>query len=1030
MDKYRQILLEPTLARAISKSWRKPLVRGLDMVAAPLQQGGRKGLGIEPLHLMVRMWQSNAKANKMSLGLLFVDVKSAFYSIVKPMLAKYDGSGESVAKIFQELSLPPSAFQQFLVNVGDSSMIERATGSEIVASQVAANLSHTWFLIPNGTDVRAPKTGSRPGDPCADILFGFVMAQMLDQICTRAANQGISLRPSVDSGTMTAYVGWVDDLALSVTAEATEVVRKTVQLTSIVLDVMIEHGMQLSCGKGKTAILFEFHGKGSTKAKQQCERDAGDGLWVMSEHQGAMLVPILGHYKHLGGIIVPGGAKLHEVRARGAAMRQNVAPLKTLLANDRFALHHRRMLLRSVGVSVIKLHCGTWFDLNQSEIEAWHAVVFNTYHLLEGRQHDGSIAHKEMYEIASQMRAPMPVELLYIERIRLLIHMIQIHDRFVIAAVLYKYQVTGKSSWLYGAIKSLQWAQTQVGKECVPDELFALNSWDTWHDFREVGHDLRKMLKKVEKAHQIRLRTYCAVKEQADFQTQIFQDMGWTKASAIPEPPQDHVSCPECAETFASQAALAVHQQRRHHHRIALRRVVTDGVGRGCGKQFHSRTRLLGHLHWGKGACWSFHLRQFSPMDEELTAQWDLQDRETGQACHQRGWLEDHARKSWRWATEAELQPHLPVKVFNGDIWASPSDSELREWANLGMLPPGRGGREQMQRQVADWEVSNVCRDTSRFEEDLKQEAHNWTPNFDYVARPLSSAQLHFLILFSGHRRWGDISSWYHWDGRVMPIAVDLAVDGEHGNVLCYEPWLSLIRAQRVVGAHGGPPCETYSVARWREIPGQPCPQPLRDQQFPWGRLYLSLKEVFQCHTGTELMLLTMRILLEVYAAGGSISLEHPRGDVESSERWCVWLSSFVRWMLVSADIQTCTFLQGPLGQVSPKPTTMLIGRLATFPGRIYRNYSKYWRPAMVLEGKDSQGWRTAQAKVYPPLLSRIIFEAHMDHYLTISRAETGAIPEDVISKINALTKIHDPYDTEGFQEMQGDFHGGRSFHF
>ena len=59
MTTYRVILLEPALAR-------------------PLQYGGRKGLGIEALHLQVRLWQSSAKHSNQSLGLVFIDIKAAF----------------------------------------------------------------------------------------------------------------------------------------------------------------------------------------------------------------------------------------------------------------------------------------------------------------------------------------------------------------------------------------------------------------------------------------------------------------------------------------------------------------------------------------------------------------------------------------------------------------------------------------------------------------------------------------------------------------------------------------------------------------------------------------------------------------------------------------------------------------------------------------------------------------------------------------------------------------------------------------
>ena len=96
MEGYRAILLEPTLSRALSKAWRSKLICGLERVAAPLQCGGRKGVGISPLHLMLRIWQSNAASQKSSLGLIYVDIRSAFYRVAKPLLANFNGTTESL----------------------------------------------------------------------------------------------------------------------------------------------------------------------------------------------------------------------------------------------------------------------------------------------------------------------------------------------------------------------------------------------------------------------------------------------------------------------------------------------------------------------------------------------------------------------------------------------------------------------------------------------------------------------------------------------------------------------------------------------------------------------------------------------------------------------------------------------------------------------------------------------------------------------------------------------------------------------
>ena len=890
MEGYRAILLEPTLSRAVSKAWRTKLIQGLERVAAPLQYGGRKGLGISPLHLMARLWQSDAASQRSSLGLIFVDIRSAFYRVMKPMLANFAGSTESLAKIFKELKLPQSAWQQFLANVEDAELINRATGSEVVAGQVASNLAHTWFLVPNSSTIRAPRTGSRPGDPSADILFGFVMRQILQDVMERANAAGLQLCFQTEGGWATRFVAWVDDLALAVMADASKVVSDTAQLLSIIIDVMTEHGLGLSVGKAKTAVMFEFRGKGAVKHRQEFETRHSDTLVVLSEHRGQMKIPVVGFYKHLGGIIVPYGSKIPEIKTRGEAMRQKLAPLKSVLSNAEIDIGKRRLLVRSMGLSVIKLHSATWFDLTQAEAEAWHAVVHATYAMLEKRNGQGEVPHKETFELARQMEAPMPIEALYLERLRLLVHILQVNDHFVITAILQNYKQAGCASWLYGMLKSLRWAQTQVGRNAIPDELLELSERSTWDMFHEVAKDIKSSIKKVERAHQIRLKTYCGLKDHKAFMEEICSEMGWTKHHQVVRDVGVplHVQCDDCGKHFKNGAALAAHEQRVHHKRIALRRFVADGVCRACGNFFHTRARVLTHLHVGNGRCWLFHFRKFAPMAGAQAADMDESDRNEGRALHQMHVLHDQPKKSWRWASANELEPILQLRDFVGDVYADPTQDELQQWMSYGLLPPGRGGRDITQRASTQWEVANVCRDISRLEDTIKEEAVRWEPNFDWIPRPLSENQLFFLVFFSGHRRFGDISSWMHWDGRVVPLAVDLAVSKEHGNVLDHYKWRQLIQARRVLGAHGGPPCETYSMARWLDLPGEICPQPLRDQSMPWGRCYLSLRELLQCPVGSILMWETLKLLLLVYAYGGSVSLERPRGEWNSSEKWCV----------------------------------------------------------------------------------------------------------------------------------------------
>ena len=121
-------------------------------------------------------------------------------------------------------------------------------------------------------------------------------------------------------------------------------------------------------------------------------------------------------------------------------------------------------------------------------------------------------------------------------------------------------------------------------------------------------------------------------------------------------------------------------------------------------------------------------------------------------------------------------------------------------------MPPGKGGRARPNRAQPDWNLSNVCRDTSLLENRLIDEIALWKVDFNWVPRPMARGEKFFLVFCSGHRRWGDISSWFHWEGTITPVAIDLAVCKNHG-----------------------------------DIQGQGGPRAPRDKQTPWAKDYLML---------------------------------------------------------------------------------------------------------------------------------------------------------------------------------------------
>ena len=84
------------------------------------------------------------------------------------------------------------------------------------------------------------------------------------------------------------------------------------------------------------------------------------------------------------------------------------------------------------------------------------------------------------------------------------------------------------------------------------------------------------------------------------------------------------------------------------------------------------------------------------------------------------------------------------------------------------------------------------------------------------------------------------------------------------------ERWVSLAWQGLVLGVLGGPPCESWSDARWHS--GGPPPG---DASYPWGKTGLSSRHYSQLEVANALMVSTLELMMRITLAGGAGLMEH-----------------------------------------------------------------------------------------------------------------------------------------------------------
>lgn len=285
---------------------RKRLNGPMSRFATDTQFGGLPGGTTTISTHLIRMFQAWMHAKKMSHAVLFVDMASAFYTVIRQLAMPLDSSDEHMAWLFAQLKLPADALQELERQLAEKSVIEKAEVGEHLAEMVTEAHSGTYFCMDGFEEVVQTSTGTRPGDPYGDIVFNFVMAQLVKGIrCDLEARDiGVSLpwtskkspfpaeyteetRGSIDPT-------FVDDYALLRTDAKGEALLQQVETaTAIVHRTIRGIAMQLNYKPEKAAAMIRFAGQNRNVLTKMVMIEQKAWLTVEVGDEGVVRLPIV-----------------------------------------------------------------------------------------------------------------------------------------------------------------------------------------------------------------------------------------------------------------------------------------------------------------------------------------------------------------------------------------------------------------------------------------------------------------------------------------------------------------------------------------------------------------------------------------------------------------------------------------------------------------------------------------------------------------------------------------------------------------
>ena len=246
------------------------------------------------------------------------------------------------------------------------------------------------------------------------------------------------------------------------------------------------------------------------------------------------------------------------------------------------------------------------------------------------------------------------------------------------------------------------------------------------------------------------------------------------------------------------------------------------------------------------------------------------------------------------------------------------------------------------------------------------------------------------LHLFAGVRRDHDVHSLLDHvrvpDGTTIVVAsLDIVLSKQYGDLLhpgTQDHWLRAAKEGMVHATISGPPCESWSIARWHANEGYQGPKPIRDgddiNRQVWAKSPLRIRDLRQLDVANQLLLFACLLFLIQILTRGCAILEHPQLPEKRNGQQpaSIWKLGIMTFLLNLPDAYALDIKQGYWGAASPKPTRLMVTMPGVREADLYRWLNAYRTtsrlPQPIKMGRTQEGhYRTAPLKRYPPGLCR-----------------------------------------------------------
>lgn len=782
-------------------------------------------------------------------------------------------------------------------------------------------------------------------------------------------------------------------------------------------------GLCINFDQGKTELLWSITGKGAREMKRSIHA-AGKALkWQDGGKTYSLQVCHM--YKHLGTWIQSHHRHAREILARGASAKQQWGQLaRSFFTKKAITLPVKSAIFQSLVVSKMVYNVHTWSSVTTKQMDTWvNHLKAPAGTLLKGLllpatrfQHttDEMMAYAGILPLQDQVHA---------NRLKFLARLMQVCPPITWAMM---HDTCETHSWTNLCMQSCKWMLTHYDSSL---PLNQASSFTDWVRFVRLDPNWKG---RIRKATKLALSYHRSRAEHAIWQRH-FDSKLTTVGATLPvkqarPTPAERWQCDLCQKVFASTRALAMHAAREHGYKKKVRYYATGTTWQVCKQDFHTRRRLS--IHYEKQAkCYEVVMACWPPMPADHVNSLDEEDRLAESELRKQGWWSSKALSPVVQTQGPALPPatsEAAKLMFERMSHRRPSDEVAYT-----LLQGSQSSQMPSQHTTVWWHHS----DLPAFVMHSVQGPDSAGGAFAMAGLARETAILHVKALvvvhfFSGYRRTGDIHHVVEHrtmeaHTHVFTLSVDLCMQRQSGDLATPKAakwWRQRILSGQVVAAGGGPPCETFTVARQQEGG----PRPLRSADFPLGIPGLTQKEWNQLCISDRLLRFLLDVLVALAMMGFSGFLEHPQFPTwhAKGSPASIWSMDAIRYLKNLGCFTVVSFDQCVVGAAGRKPTTLLLLRLPAVRDVLLKrgNFGRCNHPHgehTALIGREADGtFHTAKAKVYPYGLNKVLGDALFNAAMQWAQQEVQ----------DTLPPEFTPYMEQSCHDgdvIQPDYHGG-----